>query len=203
MSRGRVVFVVAVLAVVGLVVAPRLLLGSPNDDARVLRAALAPACSGHPEIGAGTAGHASVTTTPTFQNHFVILDIAGNEHEWSGNDYRWTAATVADTELVVCIAADQAFTPVGVCSYEHGMELRKHDGSRSVAVFEASTGQEFASFEVAVEHDNSCPPKMVGKAGSSSDGYRGLDFAKDVQPALDCLPGGRAWHPRLGCQATE
>ena len=193
----------ACLAVAGFLVGMRLIVGAPAEEAeREQRAAFAPACSGHPVLGAGSAGHDSLTSTPTLPNHFVVLDSSGKEHEWSGQDYRWRAATVADTELVVCIAADEAFKSAGVCSYAQGVERRQHDGFRTVAVFEASTGQEFASFEVAVESSNSCPPKTWGAAGSSEDVYRRLDYLKDVAPALDCLRLGRTFGG-VGCQLTE
>jgi hypothetical protein len=202
-KRQLRLLLLAGLAVAGVLVGLRLFVGAPAEEAqREHRAALAPACLGHPVPGAGTAGHASLTSEPTLPNHFVILDSSGKEHEWSGNDYTWRAATVADTELVVCVAADEAFTFAGVCRYEQGVELREHEGFRTVAVFEAATGQEFATFEVAVEKSNSCPPKTWGTAGSSEDVYRRLDYIKDVAPALACLSRGRTFGVG-GCQLTE
>ena len=146
------ILAVVLLVLFGVIGAVELFVNQPRLHA--IAAALAPSCSGKPVAGAGSpvAGVA---------DHFVVLDMTGADHRWFGDvASELQPSSLADTELVVCVDAEETRTVVQTCGYSGGPDVTRFEVSRRVIVHDASTGQVLMSFKAAGE------PRDCGKTES-------------------------------------
>lgn len=142
-QRALASVLVWMVASAGVVGVTQLAVPNQHPDAQLV-AALRPACAGIAVVGAGavdrSGGHA---------NHLVVLDTDGNEHPWTGYPpLEWRPASLADTELVACISAEEVETQIQVCQYVNGPPIHRYRVSRSVKIVEAATGRVLAEYLV-------------------------------------------------------
>jgi hypothetical protein len=139
-GRARVAIVLWLVAGTGIVYAVH---DAAVRPLRLVEAGLASVCTGTavPEAGSALAGKS---------NHVVVLDATGGQHPWSLYvELGWRPATVADAELVACVARDDASASIEVCTYRGGPDVTRYVVSRDVRVVAARTGEEVAAFTVS------------------------------------------------------
>lgn len=138
--RGLLSVVVLAVAVTGAVLAHRAVVdwAADRDDPLVL--ALHDVCGAR---GTGVEAAGSVDGTPPL--HAVVMDDGGEQIAWSRRDATWRASSVADTELVACVAVDEV--PVETCTYSPPtkpgttVEITRYRSVASTRLLEASSGR--------------------------------------------------------------
>jgi hypothetical protein len=138
-------------------------------------AAVRPACTG---TAVPAAGH--LLTGPGTVNHLAVLDQTGADHDWSGSPpAAWSAQSVGDIELVLCMDREDQLTTAQVCSYNGGSDVTRHTATRAVRVVEASTAVTLAT--LTVEH----PARECGDTEKVdvTDLYGAVEWS-DVQAAV-------------------
>jgi hypothetical protein len=158
-------------------------------------------------------------------NHLLVLDFSGRELHWitfdaSGDEMEWPWAappewqpsTLADTELVACIQADQATTEVEVCRYAGGAHtVARYDATRQVVVIEAASGRVRATFAIT-QRANVCD--VVEKSSTTALygdvspevvwGYLAdLVESGTTRPSEDPMPWGQEVLDQLGPWGLE
>ena len=118
------------------------LVPSSHPDAALV-AALKPACGGSAVNGAGIAQPGASI------NHLVLLATDGSEHRWTGfAPIEWKPASLADTELVACVSADEIRTQIETCQYINGPAITRYSAARHVVLVEPGTGRTIASYDM-------------------------------------------------------
>jgi len=81
--------------------------------------------------------------------HAVIAGDRGRQIAWSTRDAPWRAETVADTELVACVA--QQYDLIQTCPYIGGSDIDRYGTTVRVRVLAARSGRQVESFELTAQ----------------------------------------------------
>lgn len=117
-----------------------------SDEVTAAAIAVArPACRGVAVQGAGSL----ITGTATV-NHLVVLDMEGNDHEWTGSPpSTWSPSSLGDLEVMVCVDREETSVVAQVCNYSGGPDITRHTAQRHVRIVVPATGQTLANLTVS------------------------------------------------------
>lgn len=108
-----------------------------DDGLDSVRSALASVCNG---VGVERAKPYEPNKSCSAPHRVVLMDEAGNEHEWSNKiPSSWRPTSVEDTELVLCVGSETKYIS-DTCSYNIGPKITAYSYYRMVTVREAKTG---------------------------------------------------------------
>lgn len=81
--------------------------------------------------------------------HLVIAGSRGRQIAWSTRDAVWRADSVADTELVACVA--NQYNLIETCPYVGGPAIDRYETVSRVRVVTARTGRQVSSFQLSAQ----------------------------------------------------